>query len=109
MRLTLIIVVFLYGLSVPGQSYVPEQNNKKVKINPAVPVRAYAFNLKDVQLLNSPFKHAMSMDSAYLILLKPDTAFTKMLVCRLKIPFTTDGRVRDCRVIRSDIICLLHQ
>jgi DUF1680 family protein len=55
-----------------AQSYVPEKFNPAIKINPVIPVKAYAFNLKDVKLLNSPFKHAMSMDSAYLLLLKPD-------------------------------------
>lgn len=43
-----------------------------MKIMPVVPVKAYAFDLADVQLLNSPFKHAMQMDSPYLLLLKPD-------------------------------------
>ncbi|MFM9911526.1 MAG: beta-L-arabinofuranosidase domain-containing protein [Chitinophagaceae bacterium] len=55
-----------------SQSYVPEKKNNKVKINPVVPIKAYAFNLRDVKLLNSPFTNAMSKDSAYLMLLKPD-------------------------------------
>ena len=59
--------VFCYA-----QSYVPEKTNAKVKVNPVAHVSAYAFNLRDVKLLNSPFRHAMQMDSAYLILLKPD-------------------------------------
>src|ERR1043165_1055631 len=55
-----------------AQSYVPEKTNSKVKVNPVAHVSAYAFNLKDVKLLNNPFRHAMQMDSAYLLLLKPD-------------------------------------
>lgn len=55
-----------------AQSYVPEMNNKKMKVKPVVPIKAYSFNLKDVKLLKSPFSHAMSMDSAYLLLIKPD-------------------------------------
>jgi uncharacterized protein len=55
-----------------AQSYVPEQSNTKMKLKPVVPVQAYSFNLKDVKLLNSPFRHAMNMDSAYLLTIKPD-------------------------------------
>jgi DUF1680 family protein len=72
MRLILLIITVSFCLSVSAQSYIPEQNNKKIKVAPVIPIKAYAFNLKDVQLLNSPFKHALSMDSAYLVLLKPD-------------------------------------
>ena len=55
-----------------SQSYVPEKNNNKIKINPVISIKAFAFNLRDVKLLNSPFTNAMSKDSAYLMLLKPD-------------------------------------
>jgi hypothetical protein len=55
-----------------AQSYVPEKSNTLVKAPPAIPIKAYAFNLKEVKLLNSPFKHALSLDSAYLLSLKPD-------------------------------------
>lgn len=65
------ILVFIFHASF-SQSYVPERNNPKIKVNPVVPVNAYAFNLRDVKLFNSPFAHAMSKDSAYLILLKPN-------------------------------------
>ena len=55
-----------------AQSYVPEKTHSNVIVKPVITVKAYAFNLKDVKLLNGPFKHAMSMDSTYLISLKPD-------------------------------------
>jgi len=55
-----------------AQSYVPEKSNSNVMVKPVATVKAYAFNLKDIKLLNSPFKHAMEMDSAYLLSLKPD-------------------------------------
>jgi len=56
-----------------GQSYIPEKNNSLLKVKPVIPVKAYAFNLKDVKLLEgSPFKNAMNKDEAYLLLLKPD-------------------------------------
>jgi len=74
------ILYFTFYISVVGvftnhclaQSYVPEKNFSKMKIKPVIPVQAYAFSLKDVKLLNSPFTNAMSKDSAYLMLLKPD-------------------------------------
>ena len=37
-----------------------------------MPPKAYAFALAETRLLDGPFKHAMSMDSAYIMLLKPD-------------------------------------
>jgi uncharacterized protein len=66
-------LVFISGsLFSTAQSYVPEKSNNKFKVRPVVPIKAYSFNLKDVKLLKSPFHHAMSMDSAYLLLIKPD-------------------------------------
>ena len=70
---TFFFIYFCFSLLVStAQSYVPENNFAKMKVKPVVPVKAYAFNLKDVKLLNSPFRHAMNMDSAYLLLIKPD-------------------------------------
>jgi DUF1680 family protein len=70
-KLFLLLTVFC-GTLISAQSYVPEMNNSKMKVKPVVPIKAYSFNLKDVKLLNSPFSHAMSMDSAYLLQIKPD-------------------------------------
>ena len=54
------------------QSYVPELNNKKIKIKPVAGLNAYAFNLADVKLLDgSPFKNAMDKDAAYLLAVEP--------------------------------------
>ncbi|MCB0775539.1 MAG: glycoside hydrolase family 127 protein [Chitinophagaceae bacterium] len=65
-------ILLLSFYSVSAQSYVPEQNDKRIKVEPAIDINAYAFDLKDVKLLDGPFHHAMSMDSAYLMELKPD-------------------------------------
>src|SRR5258705_1342612 len=70
--MVILFLLLFYTSFVWAQSYVPEKSNSKVKVKPAVPVRAYAFNLKDVKLLSGPFKHAMEMDSAYLLSIKPD-------------------------------------
>lgn len=53
-----------------AQSYMPVKNDTRIKVKPVVPVKAYAFDLKDVKLLDgSLLKHAMQLDSAYLLLL----------------------------------------
>lgn len=55
-----------------AQSYIPEKNNAKVKVQPVVEVKAFAFPLSDVKLLASPFTKAMQLDSAYLLSLSAD-------------------------------------
>ena len=72
MKKLLLFSLLIVSIIGHGQSYVPEKNNNKIKIKPVVPIKAYSFNLKDVKLLDGPFHHAMSMDSAYLLLIKPD-------------------------------------
>jgi uncharacterized protein len=72
MRKIILFLLIFYTSFTWAQSYVPEKSNAKVKVKPAIQVKAYAFNLKDVKLLNGPFKHAMEMDSAYLLSIKPD-------------------------------------
>lgn len=74
MNRCILLVAFLFvviGTST-AQSYVPEKANNKMKVQPVVPIRGYSFHLKQVKLLSSPFTNAMSKDSAYLLLLKPD-------------------------------------
>lgn len=43
----------------------------KRKAANAVPLRAYAFDLRDVRLLDGPFKHAQELDKQYLLSLDP--------------------------------------
>ncbi|PWT98890.1 MAG: hypothetical protein C5B52_11435 [Bacteroidetes bacterium] len=61
-------------LCIPGksQSYLPEKNNIKIKVGPIIKPKAYAFNLKDIRLLDGPFRHTMQMDSAYLLVIEPN-------------------------------------
>ena len=70
-----LIIVLLHGIisGTIAQSYLPEKNNSKIKVKPVVDIQAYAFNLKDIRLLEgSPFKNAMDKDAAYLLLLDPN-------------------------------------
>ena len=67
---TAFVIISLSGFS---QSYVPELNNSKIKVKPEIPIKAFAFNVRDVKLLEgSPFKNAMDKDAAYLLVLEPD-------------------------------------
>jgi DUF1680 family protein len=46
--------------------------SSKLKVQPVVPVKAAAFPLEDVRLLDGPFKHAMDLDREYLLSLDVD-------------------------------------
>jgi DUF1680 family protein len=63
---------FFTSAPVQGQSYVPEWKNEKMKVKEKANLQAYAFNLKDVKLLDGPFKQAMQADAAYLLKIEPD-------------------------------------
>jgi len=68
----------LFVLSVFGvlggysQSYVPEYGSRSMKVAPQVAVEAYPFDLRDVRLLDGPFKEAMEADARYLLQVEPD-------------------------------------
>lgn len=55
-----------------AQSYVPEQHAAFFARRESVPIRAYAFPLQAVRLLDSPFREAMKRDTEYLLSLEPD-------------------------------------
>lgn len=47
-------------------------SRSKVKVAPVEPLKAQAFALQDVRLLDGPFRHAMELDRQYLLSLEPD-------------------------------------
>lgn len=55
-----------------AQTYLPTPNDTRMKVQPRVPVKAYAFNLAQVKLLDSPFKVAEQADTKYLLKIEPD-------------------------------------
>jgi DUF1680 family protein len=73
-RKTLTIgLLMVLSYSLIAQSYVPELKNNKVVVSPVVTIKSYAFDIKDVKLLDgSPFKNAMEKDAAYLLVIEPD-------------------------------------
>lgn len=62
-----VFFLFISGI-IRSQSYIPERKNSKIRVQPKVDIKAYAFNIKEVRLLpGSPFKNAMDKDAAYLL------------------------------------------
>ncbi|HTI10828.1 MAG TPA: beta-L-arabinofuranosidase domain-containing protein [Puia sp.] len=59
-------------VSATAQSYVPQWNDNRIKVQPAIEIGAYAFNPGDVQLLESPFTSARAADMSYLLKIEPD-------------------------------------
>jgi len=60
------------AVGLQAQSYVPEYANTAVKQRPAIAVQAYPFDIRDVRLLDGPFKEAMEADARYLLEIQPD-------------------------------------
>ncbi|MEO8853865.1 MAG: beta-L-arabinofuranosidase domain-containing protein, partial [Ginsengibacter sp.] len=67
-----LITLFGKGFTTMAQSFVPDEGESRMTIKSVVQENAYAFDLKDVKLLNSPFKSSMENDVKYLLELKPD-------------------------------------
>jgi DUF1680 family protein len=65
------LAVCLTGV-VRGQSYVPEYGGVPMIVAPVVRVAAYPFSVKDVRLLDGPFRKAMEADARYLLVIEPD-------------------------------------
>jgi DUF1680 family protein len=51
---------------------VPLERDSRVAVATKVPIKAYAFSLEEVRLLEGPFKEAMERDASYLLTLEPD-------------------------------------
>lgn len=72
-RLALPFIFCTVSLIAAAQSYAPQQADPKMKVRPAVPLKAWSFALGDVKLLpGSPFKAAMDRDAGYLLALEPN-------------------------------------
>ena len=59
-------------LQAAAYATVGSETEGKMKVALKAPAKAYAFSLKDVRLLDGPFKHAMELDQKYLLGLDPD-------------------------------------
>jgi hypothetical protein len=72
-------VVFLTGFIISAMiitaglyADVPHFRHGKLKVENKIPIKAYAFDLRDVRLLDGPFRHAQELDHQYLLSLDPD-------------------------------------
>ena len=74
--LILLTVVLLTGL--PAHASVPEQGDTNYKVAPKVPIKAHAFNLNDVRLLDGPFKKATDLDAKYLLSFDSDRLLSQL-------------------------------
>jgi len=62
----------LYSLNIQAQNYMPQFGDSRIKVKNVTPIKAYAFDLSQVSLLESTFKTAMKADEAYLAIIEPD-------------------------------------
>ena len=68
----IIICLIFHGAYSRAQSYVPEWKDAKMKVKPVVDIKAYAFNVRNVTLLESPFAEAMKANVQYLLKIESD-------------------------------------
>src|SRR6266404_1319681 len=68
----ILFIALVLNLSFAIRAEPLTDDNAKIKAQPAVPIKAHAFPLQDVQLLPGPFKHAMELDQQYLLALDVD-------------------------------------
>ena len=74
-----VLLIVLIGIFIPypqkahSQNYVPMKDDTKMAVKPKIEIKAYSFHLKQIRLLDIPFKTAMNADRKWLMeTLKPD-------------------------------------
>ncbi len=70
-----LIAIFIFtilSIDLNAQSYTPVKGDKKFKVQSAVNLEAYSFNLRDVKVTAGPFKQAMDLNALYLLEIEPD-------------------------------------
>ncbi|MCX6343503.1 MAG: glycoside hydrolase family 127 protein [Armatimonadetes bacterium] len=72
------IYAVIMSIAVIGVSaQTPDTLRAKLKVTDKVPAKARPFDLNQVKLLNSPFKHAMELDGKYLLELELDRLLSR--------------------------------
>ena len=71
----LLAVVLLPGSLVHAST--PEKGDTTYKVAEQIPIKAYAFNLENVRLLDGPFKDAMGLGAQYITDLEPDRLLSR--------------------------------
>jgi DUF1680 family protein len=70
--LMLLAAAFVQATPAEDRAGLADTMFPKTSVAPKVEIRAYPFNLKDVRLLDGPFKQAMDRDLKYMLSLEPD-------------------------------------
>ncbi|MCX2431580.1 glycoside hydrolase family 127 protein [Pedobacter sp. GR22-10] len=68
----LLILALSGAVDTQAQNYFPHFNDSRIKVKNSTPIKAYAFDLSQVSLLESTFKTAMLADESYLAVIDPD-------------------------------------
>lgn len=68
----LLILALSGAIDTQAQNYFPHFNDSRIKVKNSTPIKAYAFDLSQVSLLESTFKTAMLADESYLAVIDPD-------------------------------------
>ena len=77
MKKLLILLTATVLIAPPARGAMSDQDETKNIVAPKVPIKAHAFSLKDVLLLDGPFKQAMGLDARYLLDLEPDRLLSR--------------------------------
>ena len=70
--LFILLISTCFSLSLFAQSYYPQKQNSKIKVKPAVAIKAYSFAPEDVRITGGIFLKAQQADEQYLLSLSPD-------------------------------------
>jgi len=68
----LVRIITCVGLVVACLSAYARPTADRLRVKPVVPLKSRPFALKDIRLLDGPFKHATELNAAYLLKLEPD-------------------------------------
>ena len=111
-----VLLIVLIGIFIPypqkahSQNYVPMKDDTKMAVKPKIEIKAYSFHLKQIRLLDSPFKTAMNADRKWLMeTLNPIVSYIVSMQTPdypLREPFMAVGKIPIKAVFHSDIIYL---
>ena len=75
-----LLSVLASALLIAPLACTPARRHDEIRftVGPKAPIKARAFSLTDVRLLDGPFKKAMDLDAKYLLELKPDRLLSKV-------------------------------
>ena len=65
-----LLIIVVSPLMLAPQAQADSPAGGKSKVEAVIPLKARAFPLQDVRLLEGPFKHAMDVDQRYLLALE---------------------------------------